>query len=161
MDKKYITFIRAEILTFFTANEHIKFNSSGRRAMKRFVFFSCLILTLSIFMSCGSGDGGTQKWEYYFEGTVYLRGEPATGVTVNMGYRDTGCQIPSEWRTEKQMDTESDGKFKFTLSVANETGFRWRARAMHPETGFWTDWTEGGTVSAGVSGTGTINFNLD
>ena len=124
--------------------------------MKKLLVFFILILVLS----CGKSDSNSGKWDYYFQGTVYLRETPTSDVLVNMGYRDTGCQIPSEWRTEKEMRTDESGKYEFTMSITNETGFRWRCKAQHPETGFWTEWIEGGTVTAGISGTGTINFNL-
>ena len=119
------------------------------------------ILFLILIIYCGKKSSNPSHWEYYFQGTVYLRGNPCSNVLVNLAYRDTGCQIPSEWRTEKETRTDKDGKYEFTLTASNETGYRWRARVQHPESGVWTEWKDGGMVSAGASGAGTLNFYLE
>jgi len=123
--------------------------------MKKLIIFSLLFL----FFSCGKNSGDSDQLEFFFEGTVNISGIPTQGVLVNMGYRDTGCQIPSEWRTEKEMRTDENGKYQFKLTHTRAEGFRWRCKAQHPVNGMWTEWKEGGAVTAG--GTGTINFHME
>ncbi|RKY84693.1 hypothetical protein DRQ09_08245 [candidate division KSB1 bacterium] len=132
--------------------------------MKKFLLLFLSILMVFSFITCKKSSNKSSSVIYYFRGTVYLRNNPAPDVVVNMGFRDSSkIQGGQQWDENKQTKTDSNGKYEFTIKESFESahGWTWKVRALHPETGNWTDWIMGGTVTPGENGAGTIDIYLE
>ena len=124
--------------------------------MKKIFLFSLFFLIITIINSCSKSEESVPV--YTFQGTVYLKGKPAEGVSVEAGYREIETHSGQNWYDVFGARTDSNGKYKFTLkSKSGETkGWRWHARAKNPETGIWTEWINGRVVPPG--GSDSIDF---
>jgi len=134
--------------------------------MKKYLMlYLALILLVSAF-ACSKDSGESDLVKFYFRGTIYLRGEPVEGVTVEMEYRDSSGQSGVTWIAHnKDAVTDADGKYEFVLEksvgVSTTSSWTFRIRCLHPEIGSWTDWKLGGSATRGESGAAVLNVNLE
>jgi len=132
--------------------------------MKKSIAISLCFLVIISVLFCGKQGTNEQQITSYFRGTVYLNGEPVANTRVRIQLRDSSKYIGGlTWSETKEVTTDENGEFEleFIENISEPHGWTWQASAMHPETGYWTDWVLGGTVTQGESGAGTLTISIN
>ncbi|RKY87854.1 hypothetical protein DRQ09_03785 [candidate division KSB1 bacterium] len=107
---------------------------------RAFIFLLSLIFTFPL---CNKKvDEVTEKYNFTVNGTVYVNNVPVGNVMLEFGTKES-IYIP-DWNTVLKY-TDENGKYNFTITVPQRTGFgsQYRIRAKNPITQSWSNYRHG------------------
>jgi len=118
-----------------------------------------ILLVFLLFLCLCNTNTGNPTYTYTLVGIVYYNLQPIEGVRVEAQYLGGETHEGHNWYPFGDKTTGTDGKYEFVLEKTESRGWRFQARARHPDTGVWSEWKQSGSVPAG--GSTTVNFAFE